>query len=54
MRIMGFMKNDYHIDVDLFEIFVKSGVYKKYAEDYVAKTQIDNVDEEVILVPWII
>jgi HD-GYP domain-containing protein (c-di-GMP phosphodiesterase class II) len=51
MRIMGFMKNDYHIDEDLFEIFVKSGVYKKYAEDYVAKTQIDDVDEEVILEP---
>ena len=40
-----------YIDVDLFEIFVKSGVYKKYAEDYVAKTQIDDVDEEVILEP---
>ena len=51
MRIMGFMKNDYHIDEDLFEIFVKSGVYKKYAEDYVAKTQIDDVDEDVILEP---
>jgi HD-GYP domain-containing protein (c-di-GMP phosphodiesterase class II) len=51
MRIMGFMKKDYHIDVDIFEIFVKSGVYKKYAEDYVAKTQIDDVDEEVILEP---
>ena len=51
LRIMGFMKNDYHIDVDLFEIFVKSGVYKKYAEDYVAKTQIDDVDEEAILEP---
>jgi len=49
MRIMGFMKNDYHIDVDLFEIFVQSGVYKKYADEYVAKTQIDNVDEEVVL-----
>ena len=23
MRIMGFMKNDYHIDEELFEIFVK-------------------------------
>ena len=32
MRIMGFMKNDYHIDEELFEIFVTSGVYKKYAE----------------------
>ncbi|MEC9376573.1 MAG: HD domain-containing phosphohydrolase, partial [Candidatus Neomarinimicrobiota bacterium] len=49
MRIMGFMKNDYHIDEDLFEIFVKSGVYKKYASDYVAKTQIDDVDEESVL-----
>jgi HD-GYP domain-containing protein (c-di-GMP phosphodiesterase class II) len=50
MRIMGFMKNDYHIDEDLFEIFVKSGVYKKYASDYIAKTQIDDVDEESVLV----
>ena len=45
MRIMGFMKNDYHIDEDLFEIFVTSGVYKDYAEKYVAKNQIDSVDE---------
>ena len=49
MRIMGFMKNDYHIDEDLFEIFVTSGVYKKYAEDYVLKTQIDEVDEASVL-----
>jgi HD-GYP domain-containing protein (c-di-GMP phosphodiesterase class II) len=49
MRIMGFMKNDYHIDEDLFEIFVKSGVYKKYASDYVTKTQIDDVDVESVL-----
>jgi HD-GYP domain-containing protein (c-di-GMP phosphodiesterase class II) len=49
MRIMGFMKNDYHIDEDLFEIFVKSGVYKKYAKDYVANTQIDEVDEKSVL-----
>ena len=42
MRIMGFMKNDYHIDEDLFEIFVTSGVYKDYAEKYVAKNQIDD------------
>ena len=45
MRIMGFMKNDFHIDEDLFEIFVTSGVYKKYAEKHVAKNQIDEVDE---------
>jgi HD-GYP domain-containing protein (c-di-GMP phosphodiesterase class II) len=49
MRIMGFMKNDYHIDEDLFEIFVTSGVYKKYAKEHVAETQIDDVDEGSIL-----
>ena len=49
MRIMGFMKNDYHIDEDLFEIFVTSGVYREYAEKHVAKTQIDEVDEKSVL-----
>ena len=49
MRIMGFMKDDYHIDKDLFEIFVKEGVYKKYADEYVKKDQIDSVDESKLL-----
>ena len=49
MRIMGFMKNDYHIDEDLFEIFVTSGVYKKYANEHVAESQIDEVDEDSVL-----
>ena len=49
MRIMGFMKNDYHIDEDLFEIFVNSGVYKRYADEHVAAGQIDDVDEKAIL-----
>ena len=43
------MKNDYHIDEDLFEIFVKSGVYKTYAVEYVAKTQIDLIDEKAVM-----
>ncbi len=49
MRIMGFMKKDYHIDQDLFEIFVREGVYKKYAKDYVKKNQIDEVEHEALL-----
>ena len=49
MRIMGFMKNDYHIDEDLFEIFVTSGVYKQYAAEHVAETQIDEVNEMSVL-----
>ena len=49
MRIMGFMKNDYEIDSELFEIFVKEGVYKQYAHKYIEKTQIDSVDEPSVL-----
>ncbi|MBT5955203.1 MAG: GAF domain-containing protein [Candidatus Marinimicrobia bacterium] len=49
MRILGFMKNDYHIDEELFEIFVKEGVYKKYAEKYLPENQMDEVDEAAVL-----
>ena len=45
MRIMGFMRNDYHIDEELFEIFVKEGVYKKYANKYLPENLLDEVDE---------
>ncbi len=43
MRILGFMKNDAHIDVDLFDIFVKEKIYLKYAEGYLDPEQIDEV-----------
>ena len=46
---MGFMNKDNHIDKDLFNIFVKSGVYKKYAKKFVKLSQIDKVDESAIL-----
>ena len=49
MRIMGFMNKDNHIDKDLFNIFVKSGVYKKYAKKFVNPSQIDKIDESAIL-----
>jgi len=43
MRILGFMKNDAHIDVDLFEIFVKEKIYLQYAEGFLDPEQIDEV-----------
>ena len=43
MRILGFMKNDAHIDVDLFDIFVKEKIYMKYAEGFLEPEQIDDV-----------
>jgi hypothetical protein len=49
MRIMGFMKRDNHLDPDLFDVFVRSGVYKKYAEQFLNASLIDNVDEEALL-----
>lgn len=44
MRILGFMKDDAHIDVELFDIFVKEKIYMKYAQEFLAKDQIDEVN----------
>jgi HD-GYP domain-containing protein (c-di-GMP phosphodiesterase class II) len=44
IRIMGFMRNDNHIDPDLFKLFLTSGVYKKYAEQFLDPGQIDDVN----------
>ena len=43
MRILGFMKDDAHIDVDLFDIFVKKKIYMKYAKGFLEPEQIDEV-----------
>jgi len=44
IRIMSFMKKDQHIDPDLFELFLQSGVYLEYAKKFLAEAQIDEVD----------
>jgi len=44
IKIMSFMKKDAHIDGDLFELFLTSGVYKDYAERFLDPSQIDEVD----------
>ena len=38
------MKKDQHIDPDLFELFLRSGVYLEYAKQFLAEAQIDEVD----------
>ena len=43
MRILGFMKNDAHIDPDLFDIFIKEQIFNQYAKDYLDPGQIDEV-----------
>jgi beta-N-acetylglucosaminidase len=49
MEIMGLMKNKNEIDKDLFDIFVKKGVYKKYADTFLDADQIDAVNEASLL-----
>ena len=44
IRIMSFMKKDHHIDPELFDLFLRSGVYREYAEQYMKPEQIDHVD----------
>ena len=41
---MSFAKKDGHIDPDLFELFLQSGVYRRYAEAFMKPEQIDDVD----------
>jgi hypothetical protein len=41
---MSFMKEDSHIDSDLFRLFLTSGVYKTYAKKYLRPEQLDEVD----------
>ncbi|MCT0224062.1 HD domain-containing phosphohydrolase [Synechococcus sp. CS-1328] len=49
LKIMTFMRKDQHIDPELFALFIRSGVYKRYAEQFLKPEQIDAVDEEALL-----
>ena len=44
IKILSMLKKDEHIDGDLFELFLKSGVYLQYAKKYLKPEQIDAVD----------
>jgi hypothetical protein len=49
MGIMSrFCKNG-HIDPDLFEVFVKEGVYLRYAQQFLDPWQIDEVNPQSLL-----
>lgn len=44
VAIMHGMKKAHHIDPDLFDLFLTSGVYRAYAERFMRPEQIDAVD----------
>jgi HD-GYP domain-containing protein (c-di-GMP phosphodiesterase class II) len=49
LRIMARMAREQHLDGDIFEIFLKSGVYRAYAESFLQPEQIDEVDVSDLL-----
>jgi HD-GYP domain-containing protein (c-di-GMP phosphodiesterase class II) len=49
MKIMGFMKKDNHLDPEVFDEFVRSGVYLEYARRFLTEDLIDTVDTEALL-----
>jgi HD-GYP domain-containing protein (c-di-GMP phosphodiesterase class II) len=44
IRIMNFMKQDRHIDPDLFNLFLTSGAYLEYGRRFLQAEQLDEVD----------
>jgi hypothetical protein len=49
MAIMGRMKEQHHLDPDVFNLFITSGVYRKYAEKNLPPELVDAVDEQKLL-----
>jgi HD-GYP domain-containing protein (c-di-GMP phosphodiesterase class II) len=48
LEILGRFSQNGHIDPDLFDVFVRRKVYRRYAELFLDKNQIDEVDESRI------
>ncbi len=48
LKILGFMKQDHHIDPDIFDVFVRQKVYLRYASEFLPESQIDEVKHSEI------
>lgn len=44
VKILSFFKKDQHIDGELFDLFLTSGVFMDYAKKYLGEDQLDDVD----------
>ncbi|MBF0138306.1 MAG: response regulator [Magnetococcales bacterium] len=47
LKVMSFMVRDQHIDKDLFDLFLSSGIYQTYADQYLRPEQKDSIDPEL-------
>jgi HD-GYP domain-containing protein (c-di-GMP phosphodiesterase class II) len=48
LHILGRMAQNGHVDPDLFDVFVRRKVYRRYAEMFLDPDQIDAVEESGI------
>lgn len=48
LAIMCRMRDNGHIDPDLFEVFVRDGVYLRYAQAFLDPAQLDEVPQSVV------
>jgi hypothetical protein len=46
---MGFMKRDNHLDPELLDLFLTSGVWQDYAKRFLQPEQIDQPDIAAVL-----
>lgn len=51
LTIMDRMARTGHIDQAVFQLFVSSGIYRRYAEEHLSPSQIDAVDESLFMKP---
>ena len=51
IRIMHAMVHEGHIDPELFDLFLRMGVYLRYAHEYLPAEQVDDVDIDQYLAP---
>jgi HD-GYP domain-containing protein (c-di-GMP phosphodiesterase class II) len=49
LNIMVGMCKGAHIDPELFALFIRSGIHRRYAERFMLAEQIDEVDEQALL-----
>ena len=48
LTILGRMKEDDHVDPDLFDVFIRDRVYQSYADMFLDPEQIDAIDDAQI------
>lgn len=48
LHILGKFRLNGHIDPDLFDVFVRQKIYRRYAERFLPPEQIDEIDEAAI------